>query len=226
MARPIRVLSRAAYRTSIDQDWRPIDHQMNKLVKILKGEPINGFLDLQVAGRTRRYTQENAETLLPVIHFAIAAKLRSEMDGNFSLVPVPNKRAVLGVDAFPTRTSAEAIAAIIGDRASVAPCLRWKALLAKARSGGPRNPDILADNLELSDLPEGPVVLYDDVLTSGGHIIACSRVLAEAGNMPVLAMTLGWATEMIIPRPFDWREQILETEPQEIDWASFTFDDV
>lgn len=226
MARPIRVLSRAAYRTSVDEDWRPIDHKMNKLVKALKGLQINGYVEVWVKGEMRRYSQQNAGDILQIIHGSIAKKLSREIEDDFTLVPVPNKLAVLGVDEFPTRTSAEAIAALLGDRASVAPCLRWKARLAKARDGGPRNPEILANNLNLTALPEGKLVLYDDMFTSGSHIAACSRILAEAGNMPILAMTFGWATELVIPRPFEWREEILETEPQDIDWASFIFDDV
>lgn len=228
MARPIRVLSRVAYRTSVEngQRWRQIDYCANKLVKALKGEPINGHLEIRVNRVRKRFDQANVAELLPVIHSTMAARLATEIEGNFTLVPVPNKRAVIGVDDFPTRTSAEAIAGLLGGRVSVSPCLRWKARLAKARDGGPRDADVLADHLEMSDLPDGPIVLYDDMFTSGGHIAACSRVIAEAGNMPDLAMTFGWAADLVVPSPLEWREQILETEPQDIDWASFIFDDV
>ena len=62
--------------------------------------------------------------------------------------------------------------------------LRWKTPIMKAHEGGERDPLTLLDLLDepLEPITRGMrVVLVDDVMTKGGHMAACARLLAEHG---------------------------------------------
>ena len=98
--------------------------------------------------------------------------------------------------------------------------LRWKRRLVQAHRGGPRDPAILQDNLVLVKRPDRAVVLFDDVMASGGHMVACYRRMHEEGLSPIAALVIGRATPVQQPKMLGWQEELLPVDegPLELDF--------
>jgi len=80
-----------------DQDFTARD-----IVKIVKGQPFNGYCQLKIGDKWKRFDQQNGHTLLPSLYSGIAKKIGGLVTGDFCLVPIPNSEAVAGDSAsFP-----------------------------------------------------------------------------------------------------------------------------
>lgn len=130
------------------------------------------------------------------------------------LGPVSNSSTTIS-STTPPRTArlADAIAKKIGAGVSVHDVLRWNVNLGPARSGGgPRDPQILYDNIVSlrSSISWGPtVVLVDDVLTAGGHLKACAAFLRTYGATVDLAVCAGRTVYAPPAHPFEVVEEDL-----------------
>ena len=129
MPAPLNVWSMLYYLTEVDGiTWRQGDYDANKIIKAVKGEPLNGYLDITFSDRTvRRYTQSNVSDLLPVVFRTVADKLKAELATPFDIVPIPNSTATIN-DQSDCRIfeQARAVASFVGNGARVVPALRWK----------------------------------------------------------------------------------------------------
>ncbi|WP_203311116.1 phosphoribosyltransferase [Sphingomonas beigongshangi] len=163
--------------------WGDGEHVAHKFVQLLKGEVANGYGWLPRAtgpGKLKISTplRHNAFAAFGEWGGAIANQLYP--DGAW-LVPVPSS-SCLSVGQDPKgRALAAAIAARSASRSVDA--LHWHIQLPSARSGGPRDAETLFANVRArTDLAKRPVVLVDDVVTGGGHAIACARALRALGH--------------------------------------------
>ncbi|GBQ91526.1 hypothetical protein AA23498_1207 [Acetobacter nitrogenifigens DSM 23921 = NBRC 105050] len=163
--------------------FRQVDFDCMKLVKCYKGNVINGFLTLSVNKVNRKYYQKDSEDLINLVNNSIARMIENISKYAVTLVPVPNSNATIAnKEPFRTQLLALQISQILANGSQVQPCLRWRTPAGSAhKDGTSRDPQILEANLELESLPTNPVILFDDVLTSGGHIRACARKLRNAG---------------------------------------------
>lgn len=122
--------------------------------------------------------------------------------GTFTVVPVPSKDAVVGV-CGETR-SVEMVKQCCRAHANlrVLDALRFKEQMAKASTGGgTRNARNLYAALEVvAERPFGPVMLVDDVYTSGGHLRAANKRLTEAGFDVKFAAVCGWTVHGVDQR--------------------------
>jgi hypothetical protein len=171
------------------EPWRRSDHDAYKFVQALKGRPIKGTAWIGLArGRKIRLTAQNLEVAFRVFGEWGAEQIRQTGVHCGSLVPVPSSTSTrLGLDAKGRRL-AEAIAARAPSFAYV-DALFWRRAFPKAAEGGPRGrATLLANLVAAARIPSRPVILVDDVMTTGGHLQACADRLRSRGHRVVLAI--------------------------------------
>lgn len=169
--------------TYAGEEWGQADFDAFKLVQILKGKPINKYASLKKAdGKLVTITTANPGPAFELwgewAAGVVAAKgLRSGL-----LVPVPSSTCLeLGADPKGARLAKEVADRVPGF--SAASMLHWNVEYPKASEGGPRDVPTLYENLRIQDgLPPQQIILIDDVVTTGGHAIACARALRTFGH--------------------------------------------
>jgi len=199
----LNVHSVSRYLTNNDSDikWRAIDYNANKLVKIFKGVDFKGYIPLKdpKTNRITRISVNNKKIVYDIVIKNLANKIKSIYNEKIVLVPVPNSSAIEGSGHYNTLGIAKDISENSDGTIDTVDALRWKNNLGKAHEGGPRSPAILEPNLRLSnDILEYETkiaVLFDDVCTTGGHLIACARKLRKAGFLVDDAVCISQTTD-------------------------------
>ncbi len=98
-----------------------------------------------------------------------------------ALVPIPSSDCLLCNEKVPRAFwLAQAVARRSKLAVRVFDVLRWRYAVAPSHTGGTRDPVALWHGLSVTGPAIGTVVLVDDVVTTGGHIIAAARRLASA----------------------------------------------
>lgn len=164
--------------------WGNDEHVAHKFVQILKGEQANGYAWLP----KRNGTFVKITSAAPAPAFAAwgewAAKRVNHLypEGGVFLVPIPSATCLaIGDDQKGSRLATAVAERCVGVEAVDA--LHWHEAFVKASKGGPRDAATLYENTRvLTKLEKRPVVLIDDVITGGGHAVACARALRWAGH--------------------------------------------
>lgn len=197
----LRVVYFATYLTR--GTLRPEDWNALKFIKALKGDPINGYARVPLPIGLRPKLQESNAHIAPKWFGLMAAELvdSEEWVRPFSFVPIPNRTATVDSEGSSrTAALAKAIAeAVEGEPPAVLDVLRWLQEWPSARSGfGSRDRDEIRGNLrlvagkkELHLLHQHPIVLVDDVMTSGGHLLGCADFLEEKKVRVQVALVAG-----------------------------------
>jgi hypothetical protein len=221
MSDSITVHSLICYLTEVEGvTWRGQDHTANKIVHVAKGDPINGYFEVKVRGKTRRITQSNCDKFVPLLIKVLSAKIAETVDGDFAIVPIPNSSVTIANrDAFRTLDYAQNIASTIGPRAIAIPAIRWKEEKLSARKGGSRDPQVHFENLHVVQKPSRPVVVFDDVITSGSQMIAACRRLEKVGVQLICGFVVGRAVKIQKDRMIRWTEEHVSLEENPIDWT-------
>jgi hypothetical protein len=158
-----------------------------KFVKAIKGDGVNGWAEIPVpiGGRRQRLEEGNRGAVFGWFGEMAAASIPARP---LVLVPVPGSKAITTdeVRAGPTFRLARAVA--MRCSRPVETLLRWRRPMQSARSGGERRAEVLLPNLVVDGEPTAPVVLVDDVCTSGGHLQAASAAIRGAGGEVLFAV--------------------------------------
>jgi hypothetical protein len=209
----LRVFSLVYYLTTAGEGgpaWREQDWQANRFVKCVKGEPFKGYIRVSLRAGERRFDDRTKDELLTLICGSVVRKLAGlRSPAPLCVVPVPNSGATSRTRSFRTLDLAERIAGMSSDHLVASGALRWRQRLAPAHEGGPRDPALLRDNLIMTKRPDEPVVIFDDVLTTGGHMVACCRRLMADGITPLAGLVIGRAVQVQQQKMLGWQEELL-----------------
>ena len=127
-------------------------------------------------------SKDNFSIARPMFGRFVAARIQEDWGDDVNLVPVPSKDGIVGVADF--RTSAMLREALSGtsfkDRSLDA--LYWSEQLEKAHQGGSRRREFLKEHLQTDMEVEGrKIVLVDDLLSTGGSLLASKEFLEDQG---------------------------------------------
>lgn len=224
MSKPLSVSSLLYYLTEVHEDlaWRQEDWTAFKIVKAIKGNPIKGYFLLKINGKEKRFEQSNIQEFLPILFKTVGAKLSQSTQGPIDVVPIPNSTAIAAnQDDFKTWAHAREICGAAGDRFQVVPAIRWKEAKQPAHEGGSRDPQVHLQNMKLVLKPTRPVVLFDDVMTTGSQMIAAYRLLEKQGIVPAMGIVIGRTTKEQKVPAIGWHQEDLETAEISINWSEF-----
>jgi hypothetical protein len=206
----LKLVSICAYLTDVSVKWRDVDHTSSKMVKALKGDPIKGYLEHKIAGKVRRFDQKNIKEFLDRIPLAMAKLIARHLSTNATIVPIPNSHVVDVQSAnFRTLDLAKAVAAASKNQLQAVPALVFAEPQEKSRDGGARNPYHFENVYRIVRDVQGPIVLLDDVCTSGAHIIGACWKLTSPKREIVLASAFGRTTSIQLDAPISVREETL-----------------
>lgn len=192
----LRVFHFCSYITKLPDGEKLIGDEWDamKLVKAIKGDPINGYATIpQPPAHSFRLEEATRDGVFDAFaRFAAPLFMPLLPDGaNYALVPIPSSKSVVGSDSSQTPPCrlATAFAATMNGRMVVHDMLRMKAAGESSRKGGTRNPRALYDNLQcIKPVSSMNHILIDDVLMSGGHLQAARALIEKAGGKVVAAV--------------------------------------
>jgi predicted amidophosphoribosyltransferase len=209
------------YLTDVDVTWRPADYNVRNIVRGLKQEPFNGYSEFRVGGAVRRYNQTNIEQLMPPLMQGVGQRMSTGLQQReVDIVPIPGSTMAVGAPGtFRIVDLATMFARGYGAQAKVVPAIRWVAPREKAhRQNEVRSPDLYQPRMRLTERPNKPVLLFDDVMTSGSQMTAATRFLREAGFEVVGGCVVARATKTQYEKMIDLVTEDLPIERETINW--------
>ncbi len=211
------VYATGAYRADVGSKWRRADYNVRNLVKSLKGEPFKGYSDVKFAGKDYRITAADSAPAYELWSRWAADGLAKLYRVDVIVVPVPASDQVKYVqDTAPVRM-ANSLAALMPRQVAVGHLLRHKAKQQRAHTeGGTRNPDLIQKTLDCrvtSADAKLPIVLIDDVMTTGGHLIAAARMLREHGASVERVLVAGRTKWEAVADPYKVPPEDIEACP-------------
>lgn len=192
---------------------RQQDYSATHLVKAVKGSELNpkAYAYATIGGRRTKITNTNKDQAINWFAEWASPQIDALGAGPKVLVPVPSSMTVVGaMDEFRTALIARVMASYCAN-ATVAPVLRWTEEMVPSYAGGPRNKWILYPKLALTGpVPQGTLVLIDDVQTTGGHLIASAWRLEDQNRSVPLAVCCGRTFHEQQDDPFTMADENLD----------------
>lgn len=168
-----------------DERWTDADYRARNLVKGVKHEPFRGYSEWKVRATNQSVRLDATPAGQAVALRVATSKLLDLFNvagvAAGTLIPVPSSQTVAPGFDFTGARLARAVAGLL-PAIVAAPVLHFDQPQPRAREGGARRWQDVLPHLRgnVAGL-DAPVVLLDDVMTSGGHLRACARYLAARG---------------------------------------------
>ncbi|RVG92107.1 phosphoribosyltransferase [Sinorhizobium meliloti] len=153
-------------------------------VNVVKGKELRGSFNFQITGRGGvSINARNASLFLEEVSYRSAHHIRSKYGKNVCIVPVPNSSAIASNrKSFKTLEIATRVAALVGAPCSALDLLRWKLPVGMAHKGErTRSVDAHKGQMKVMSTTNLPIVIFDDVVTSGSQLCAAQALLEGAG---------------------------------------------
>jgi hypothetical protein len=160
------------------EEWRSLH-----IVRVIKGERLNGHFQFPVNGRSKEIYESNRADFLQELYSLTARHIIKNLGREVAIVPIPNSSAVVGdTKVFQTLRLARGVARELGERSAAVSMLRWSSIQEKAHEGGrARDYKAHCNNLTVVRQTNLPIVLFDDVVTTGSQMFASKKMLADNG---------------------------------------------
>lgn len=130
-----------------------------------------------------------------------------------SIVPIPSKDGLVGAENYRSLEMVRESLAGTPLFGNVEPILRFSTQLERAAEGGSRERSFLRQHMTLIGAPRlNPVVLVDDVTTSGGSLLASYDILSHHGFRPVAAICCAHTVSDSLTAAFGSHTKAIETE--------------
>ncbi|MBP2611444.1 phosphoribosyltransferase [Agrobacterium pusense] len=143
---------------------------------------------------------------------------KDDVDHDVLLIPVPSKDALVGAGSYRSLEMLEEAMENRDFKSCVTDGIRWTKKLAKSHEGGHHNRDYWKPHLDVIIGVDGKdVILVDDVLSTGGTMLAAKEALEEAGANVLFAIACGKTVYDFELKPFGAQQIDLEDEIHDYD---------
>ena len=165
-------------------------------------------------GQRLDITKENFNLVRPIFGEWAAKVIAALQEKDVYLVPAPDTAALSNVHGYRTLKMAQEAFKETAYSDRVLDGLRWTKQRRKGHEGGSRKRADLLPLLEAKAEVKGKkVVIVDDIVTTGGNLLACQDRLIDAGATVLSAVTCGRSVYDLkdLPygaRSFDLTEQL------------------
>lgn len=188
------VLSLYRHLTGHGHSYRQCDYDALKTVNAVKRRPVNGYAHIQVGKRLERLDAETAGKVTAWCGEMFAAAWQPGWPRSVQIVPVPSSTTVLmsRVEGAPHCLAVQVAHHLPSQAAIVSDVLSFLTPQRKAHSeAGTRDARKLFANMHCDPLPcDLPVLLVDDVMTTGGHLQAAEAHIADVGGEVIGALVV------------------------------------
>jgi len=172
---------------------------------VKSGEYHRDFYILKAEGRLD-ITKDNFDRVRPTFGEWAAKVIATFPEKSLHLVPVPNTEALVNVTTYRTLKMVQEAFSETAFNGRALDGLRWKSQRQKAHEGGSRKRADLLPLLEATPQVGGKnIVLIDEIVTTGGNLLACQDSLIAAGANVVGAVTCGLSVYDVKEPPFGAR---------------------
>lgn len=216
------------YLTQYEGDKHQTYFDAYKFIHAVKGDGFNGFLRVKYTnGKTADLYEKDSEHIANLALDHVGQNcLPSIITQNVDLMPIPNSDMIptSGSDhkiiTAATRLSSAFQSSSSPHNINLNTGLRWtSAKTPSHQRPGYRSMLNYEGKLTLITAPEQPVVLFDDVYTSGSQAKAACKFLTDSGHTVLGVVTLAKTTHTPRPKAFEWREDICEYDDNPFDWG-------
>lgn len=217
----IQVGSIAKYLVDYGTQKRPIDWSAFNFVRAAKGIEIGGYVDFNIGGKKTRYNKDNQEELAAQAFGFLGSFLDKAVDFDFEIVPVPNSdMCVQNPSGHRIINSAQMVANSSSRCVDVNTRLLWTHAKSQAhKTPGSRSPEQYEGMLSCTGVSQHPVILFDDIITSGSQMVACARALKAAGTQAMFGCTVGRTVNVQHEKMLEWHVENLEIDPVPVNFG-------
>jgi hypothetical protein len=220
MQSKLKLFTLCQYLTDTETEWRQEDWTAYKMVKSLKGHEVKGYFELSLSGKTRRFDNANSAEFAKLVPGALSKVLSDEFQGGAAIVPIPNSNVTsLKSEPFNTLHIARSMNEIAGPKYPVEPLLVFKEAQVPSHKGGRRSPQYFETAYNLINNTDMPIVLIDDVCTTGAHFIGACWKLHSSGMNVIGAIAFGKSTKQRFDKAIERRAEELDLTKYIIDFS-------
>ena len=179
-------ISYCRYLADIRFPWRQANYDVAKIVRAIKEEPFRGYADLKIGGATKRLDPDHPQIATEWFIERVIEETKFS-PGDHILCPIPDSQCT------PLSTHTPRTVQLARTLSKRVPQLKvWHHLkFKKPMPRKLRDEELMYQNLLCTaPVPEGYLILLDDVCTTGAHARAAQRRLTVHGARDMCAMSV------------------------------------